>query len=144
MAKARAQKARNRQAEAADPAAGPCPCGLGLPYGECCGVFHQGQAAAPTAEALMRSRYSAFSVGDEPYLLRTWHRSTRPTSLGLDPAQRWVRLEILATEGGSAFHSEGSVEFRAHYREHGQEDVLHERSRFVRDGGAWVYLDGVS
>lgn len=92
----------------------------------------------------MRSRYSAFAVGDEPYLLRSWHSSTRPGGLGLDPGQRWLRLEILDTEGGSAFHAEGVVEFRAHYRDHGRQDVLHERSRFVREQGAWVYLDGES
>ncbi|MBC3842396.1 YchJ family protein [Streptacidiphilus sp. 4-A2] len=126
----------------AAPVTGPCPCGLGRPYQECCGVYHQGRAAAPTAEALMRSRYSAFAVGDQPYLLRSWHPSTRPARLELDPAQRWVRLEVLSVQGGSAFHSEGSVEFRAYCREHGQEDVLHEHSRFVRDQGAWVYLDG--
>ncbi|WP_225446809.1 YchJ family protein [Streptacidiphilus sp. PB12-B1b] len=119
-----------------------CPCGLGRPYAECCGVFHAGRAAAPTAEALMRSRFSAFALGDEPYLLRSWHPRTRPSRLGLDPAQHWLRLEVLATEGGSAFHSEGAVEFRAYYSEHGQEDVLHEHSRFVRVDGAWVYLDG--
>jgi SEC-C motif domain protein len=135
-------KANPRALTAEQRAAGPCPCGPGRPYGECCGALHAGRAAATTAEALMRSRFSAFAVGDEPYLLRSWHPSTRPARLGLDPAQRWLRLEILGTEGGSAFHSEGSVEFRAHYREHGREDVLHERSRFVRDGGAWVYLDG--
>jgi SEC-C motif-containing protein len=120
----------------------PCPCGLGRPYDECCGVFHAGRASAPTAEALMRSRFSAFAMGDEPYLLRTWHPRTRPSRLGLDPGQLWLRLEVLAADGGSAFHSEGTVEFRAYYSEHGQEDVLHEHSRFVRDGGAWVYLDG--
>jgi len=120
----------------------PCPCGLARPYGECCGAIHTGRAAAPTAEALMRSRFAAFAVGDEPYLLRSWHPSTRPARLGLDPAQHWLRLEVLATEGGTVFHSEGTVEFRAYFRERGQEDVLHERSRFVRDDGAWVYLDG--
>jgi len=145
MAKARAQRgqrAGKQQAKAAPTAGDPCPCGLGRAYGECCGAFHQGRASAPTAEALMRSRYSAFAVGDEPYLLRSWHPSTRPGGLGLDPAQRWLRLEILDTEGGSAFHTEGVVEFRAYFRDHGHEDVLHERSRFVRDQGAWVYLDG--
>ena len=105
-------------------------------------MYHSGRAAAPTAEALMRSRFSAFALGDEPYLLRSWHPRTRPARLGLDPGQRWLRLEILATEGGSPFHSEGEVEFRAHYSEHGRPDVLHERSRFVRVDGAWVYLDG--
>jgi len=121
--------------------AAPCPCGLDLAYGDCCGVFHRGEAAAPTAERLMRSRYSAFAVGDAGYLLRTWHPTTRPARLDLDPGTRWVRLEIIATAEGGPFHTEGTVEFRAHYRERGHDDSLHELSRFVRDGGTWVYLD---
>lgn len=113
MAKAkRGPKAPSSAAFPRPTADDPCPCGWGRAYGECCGPIHEGRAAAPTAEALMRSRYSAFAVGDEPYLLRSWHPSTRPALLELDPDQRWLRLEILATEGGSAFHSEGSVEFR--------------------------------
>lgn len=90
----------------------------------------------------MRSRFSAFAVGDENYLRRSWHPRTRPASVGLDPATRWTRLEILAVAGGSAFHTEGTVEFRAHYRLWGERGELTERSRFVRHGGDWVYLDG--
>jgi SEC-C motif domain protein len=123
-----------------DPAA-PCPCGLERTYGDCCGVFHRGEANAPTAERLMRSRYSAFAAGDADYLLRTWHPTTRPARLDLDPRTQWVRLEIIATAEGGPFHTEGTVEFRAHYRERGHEDSLHELSRFVRESGAWVYLD---
>ena len=89
----------------------------------------------------MRSRYSAFAVLDRGYLLRTWHPDTRPEHLELDPAVRWQRLEILATNGGSPFHTEGTVSFRAHYTERGREGVLEEHSRFVRHAGAWVYLD---
>jgi SEC-C motif-containing protein len=88
----------------------------------------------------MRSRFSAFAVGDVAYLLRSWHPATRPSRLELDPAQEWVRLEILGTVEGGPFHAEGSVEFRAHYRDGGRADSLHENSRFVRDSGAWVYL----
>ncbi|MFD4264080.1 YchJ family protein [Streptomyces sp. NPDC058534] len=115
----------------------PCPCGRSEPYERCCGRFHAG-AAAPTAEALMRSRYSAFVKGDAGYLLRTWHPRTRPARLDLDPGMRWTGLEILATTGGSAFHSTGTVTFRASYRG----GSLHERSSFERVGGAWVYVDG--
>ncbi len=91
----------------------------------------------------MRSRYSAFAVGDEAYLLRSWHPDTRPADVGLDPATEWVRLEILSTGEGTPFHNEGTVEFRAHYREGGQTARLHERSRFLRHGGAWVYVDAL-
>ena len=90
----------------------------------------------------MRSRYCAFAVGDEAYLLRTWHPATRPPAVGPGAGPRWTGLEILDSTGG-VLHTEGSVEFRAHYREGGRAGVLHERSRFVRHEGAWVYLDGV-
>ncbi|MFI9028164.1 YchJ family protein [Streptomyces sp. NPDC053560] len=123
--------------------ASPCPCGLPGTYGECCGRFHTGAAAAPTAERLMRSRYSAFVVRDEAYLLRTWHPDTRPARLGLDPAQRWIGLTIQETSEGSAFHAAGTVAFRARYAHGGTEDALHEHSRFVRHEGAWVYLDAL-
>jgi SEC-C motif-containing protein len=115
-----------------------CPCGLAQAYEACCGRYHSGTAAAPTAEALMRSRYSAFVKGDAGYLLRTWHPRTRPGTLELDPRTRWAGLEILDTSDGSAFHSGGTVEFRASYRG----GSLHERSRFERVDGAWVYVDG--
>ena len=125
------------------PTAGLCPCGLGRPYAECCGAFHRGPAAAPTAELLMRSRFSAFAVHDAAYLLRTWHPTTRPAQIEFDPGQQWSRLEILASADGSQFHTEGTVEFRAHYVERGRAGSMHESSRFVRDaGGHWVYLDG--
>ncbi|MFF8397936.1 YchJ family protein [Streptomyces sp. NPDC016172] len=115
-----------------------CPCGLPESYEACCGRFHSGAAAAPSAEALMRSRYCAFVQGDAGYLLRTWHPRTRPVTLELDPGMRWTGLEILGTSGGSAFHSAGTVEFRASYRG----GSLHERSSFERFDGAWVYVDG--
>lgn len=91
----------------------------------------------------MRSRFSAFAVGDEPYLLSSWHPSTRPDHIDVDPAQRWTSLEIVGREGGGPFHSEGTVEFRAHYLAHGESGVLQEKSRFVREDGHWLYLDGV-
>ncbi|MFD5339988.1 YchJ family protein [Streptomyces hawaiiensis] len=115
-----------------------CPCGLPQAYEACCGRFHSAAAAAPTAEALMRSRYCAFVKGDAGYLLRTWHPRTRPGTLELDPGTRWTGLEILGTGDGSAFHSTGTVEFRASYRG----GSLHERSGFERVDGAWVYVAG--
>jgi SEC-C motif-containing protein len=115
-----------------------CLCGLPEAYESCCGRFLSGAAAAPTAEALMRSRYSAFVRRDAGYLLRTWHPRTRPERLELDPRMRWTGLEVLGTTGGSAFHSTGTVTFRASYRG----GALHERSRFERVDGAWVYVDG--
>jgi SEC-C motif-containing protein len=117
-----------------------CPCGSGATYDGCCGVLHSGAAAAATAEQLMRSRFSAFAVGDAGYLLRTWHSSTRPERLDLDPGQRWVRLDVLDTRRGAADDPAGTVEFRAVYRRAGRTADLHERSRFVREAGGWVYV----
>ncbi len=121
-----------------------CPCGSGLPLGECCGRLHDGPAAAATAEQLMRSRYSAFALGRPDYLLASWHPSTRPRSLDLDPAVRWTGLDVLATTGGSLLAAEGTVEFRAHYVRGRAAGAQHEVSRFVREDGRWHYLDGVS
>ncbi|MGD3111514.1 YchJ family protein [Streptomyces sp. YGL11-2] len=149
----KSQKARNPrrspkpQQAPVRPAAGtpdaPCPCGRDASYGDCCAPFHQGRAAAPTAERLMRSRYSAFAVGDTGYLLRTWYSATRPGGLELDPVQRWTGLDILGTSGGSAFHDEGTVEFCAHYTLRGRSGSQYEHSRFVRENGAWVYVDAL-
>src|SRR5689334_23281267 len=116
-----------------------CPCGLGDDYASCCGRLHAG-APAPTAESLMRSRYSAFAVGDAGYLLRTWHPSARPRTLSLDPARRWTRLAILETRDGGLFDATGTVQFRAMYLQQGQRGVLAETSRFVRQDRHWTYL----
>jgi SEC-C motif-containing protein len=120
-----------------------CPCGSALPYDACCGRLHSGAASAPTALALMRSRYSAFAVDDLAYLLRTWHLSTRPQRLVLDPDQRWSRLVVLATTGGGLLDREGTVEFRAECSRGGRSEALHERSRFVREAGAWLYVSAL-
>ncbi|HEY5803276.1 MAG TPA: YchJ family metal-binding protein [Lysobacter sp.] len=119
-----------------------CPCGLDRPYAECCGLFHTG-GIADTAEALMRSRYSAFVLGDIDYLLATWHASTRPPRLDLGDtaATRWLGLEVkrhAMTGADSAI-----VEFVARYKVGGAAAVrLHETSRFVREDGRWFYVDG--
>ncbi|MGK8555690.1 YchJ family protein [Nocardia gipuzkoensis] len=119
-----------------------CPCGRGEAFDDCCGPVLRGERAAVTAEALMRSRYTAFAVGDADYLLCSWHPQTRPRELALDPAQRWLFLEITRTERGGLFDDTGIVEFVAHYRDADGRGTLHETSRFARSGGAWVYLDG--
>src|SRR4051794_5105029 len=105
--------AENRSAPDAE---APCPCGLGQPYASCCGRFHSGAGSAPTAELLMRSRYSAFAVGDAAYLLRTWHPETRPGTVGLDSRQEWTGLEVLGRTAGGMLDTEGTVTFRASYR----------------------------
>jgi SEC-C motif domain protein len=92
----------------------------------------------------MRSRYSAFVVGDVPYLLRTWAAATRPRSLHLDDDIRWTGLTILHTTDGSPFHTTGTVEFRADYDLDGRAGHQQENSRFTRENGAWVYVDAIS
>lgn len=88
----------------------------------------------------MRSRYSAFAAGDADYLLASWHPSTRPASIDLDPNVRWVRLDIVARTGGGMLDDEGTVEFRAFHRADGVRGEQHENSAFVREGGRWYYL----
>jgi SEC-C motif-containing protein len=87
----------------------------------------------------MRSRYSAFALQDKEYLQQTWHPTTRPRRLTLEPGQRWTGLDIITTTGGSLFDTEGTVEFQAHYTDRYGPQTLHERSRFVREGGRWLY-----
>jgi SEC-C motif-containing protein len=90
----------------------------------------------------MRSRYSAFAVGNAAYLRATWHPSTRPDALDLDPDVRWRRLDILTTHAGGPFDTRGTVEFRASYSDPQGRGSLHEVSRFVREDGTWFYVDG--
>lgn len=116
-----------------------CPCGLGEVYGECCGRWHRG-GDAPTAELLMRSRYSAYVVKDAGYLSRTWHSSTRPIEVDLTDSPVFTSLEVLETTGGSMFDNAGVVRFRAHYRDDGTPGVLDETSAFVREHGRWYYV----
>ena len=118
-----------------------CPCGTGLPFGECCAPIQRGERAAATAEALMRSRYTAFALEDVDWLLASWHASTRPRSLELDPGIRWLRLDVLATTGGGPFDREGTVAFEAHWVAEGARGSMRELSTFRRDSG-WQYVRG--
>lgn len=120
-----------------------CFCLSGDEYAQCCGRFHSGQSEAATAEQLMRSRYSAFVLLDADYLLRTWHPDTAPSGLDLDPAMEWRRLDIVSTRRGGPLDTEGTVEFKAHFRHGGERGVHHETSRFVRENRSWYYVDGV-
>jgi SEC-C motif-containing protein len=120
-----------------------CPCGTGEPLAACCERLHSGRQPAATAEQLMRSRFSAFALGEEAYLLSSWHPSTRPKRVQLDPAREWTWLEITGRAGGGPFDTEGTVEFRAHYRLGDLDGVLEEKSRFVREDGAWLYVEAL-
>jgi SEC-C motif-containing protein len=118
-----------------------CPCGSGARFDGCCAPILRGDPA-PTAEGLMRSRYTAFVVGDERHLAGSWHPGTRPATIDLDPRLRWTGLEILAASGGEAGSRRGIVEFRAGWRDGRETGVLHEASRFVFQSDRWWYLDG--
>ncbi|UXA19928.1 YchJ family protein [Mycobacterium sp. SMC-4] len=115
-----------------------CPCGSTAEYGSCCRPLHLGERQAETAEALMRSRYSAYVLGEATYVWRTWHPRTRPAHVDEDLSVTWMRLEIVDVAAGGVDDDSGEVEFRAHHRR----GVLHERSRFARRARRWFYVDG--
>jgi SEC-C motif-containing protein len=119
-----------------------CPCGSGLAYAGCCGRFHAGalRLQAPSAEALMRSRYSAYVLGLHEYLLATWHPSTRPDVLDPhSPGLRWLGLDVRGHTLQDADHA--TVDFVARSKLGGRAQRMHELSRFVREAGRWFYVD---
>ena len=93
----------------------------------------------------MRSRYVAYVLSNEAYLLASWHSSTRPTSLNLqeEPTTKWLGLKIVQRQQGQAGDSEGTVEFVARYKINGKAYKLHEVSRFVKESGQWYYVDRI-
>ncbi len=117
-----------------------CPCGFGTAFGVCCGRYMGTEVPAPDAEALMRSRYTAFVRSDAAHLLATWHMGTRPSSLEFEAGVKWLGLEVKRHTPVDAAHAE--VEFVARSRIQGRGQRLHERSRFVREDGHWLYVDG--
>jgi SEC-C motif-containing protein len=119
-----------------------CPCGSNKRFADCCARYLDENAAAPTAEALMRSRYTAYTLLRDDYLRSTWHPSTRPSALGLaeEAPTKWLGLEVKRHEQQDVDHA--SVEFVARYKVHGRAHRLHEVSRFVREAGRWFYVDG--
>jgi len=120
-----------------------CECGSGHDYLDCCGQYHQGIALPMTAEALLRSRYSAYVREYDQYLSKTWHASTRPKdSINHNPQLIWRGLEVVNIEGGGERDAKGEIEFVARYTISGHPEELHERSRFVREAGEWLYVEG--
>lgn len=119
-----------------------CPCQSGRPFAECCGPLLSGECAAPTAEALMRSRYTAFALRDVGYLLQTWHASTRPAAIDAATIPEWRGLRIIRTEEGKEGDLRGVVEFEAAFSTGQGQGLLREASRFVSENGQWLYVDG--
>ncbi len=123
-----------------------CPCGRPKTYAECCGKIHSDILKAITAEDLMRSRYSAFVLANGDYLMQSHHSSTRPISekeeiVQWAKAMKWIKLEVLNSTKGTDLDLEGTVEFKAHFKDGFTKTYIHEKSRFVRENGYWVYLD---
>lgn len=122
-----------------------CPCGTGLFYSKCCELYHTGAAFAPTPEKLMRSRYSAYVLLLEAYLLQTWHPTTRPINLELSHEafthpRKWLGLTVLNADQTS--ENKGKVEFVAKYKVNGKAHKIHEISDFVLENNQWLYVDG--
>ena len=120
----------------------PCPCTSGALYADCCEPFLLGTPNAPTAVALMRSRYTAYVLADVDYLLKTWHPSTRPAAIDKTTIPGWHGLRIIQAEGGEEGDDQGVVEFEASAIVGKKLCHLHERSRFAKEDGAWSYIDG--
>jgi len=122
-----------------------CPCGSALDLEDCCGKYISGKETAPTAEALMRSRYVAYVQNNGEYLLETWHKTTRPEKADFfDPNVVWKGLEIISTQNGLENDTDGVVEFRAKCRIKEQAAGVDESSSFVKEDDRWYYVDGKS
>jgi SEC-C motif-containing protein len=120
-----------------------CLCGSGLTYSQCCAPFHTGEQIPLTAEKLMRSRFVAYCLQNEAYLLATWDVSSRPRKLDLTGDNPWLHLEIVSTKKGSVNDRKGTVTFNAYFLEDGTEWILSEVSRFNKVNNRWFYRDGV-
>jgi len=124
--------------------ASKCACGSSRKYIKCCGQYIKQGIKPLTAEVLMRSRYCAYVLQDEEYLLTTWLPSTRPAQLNLQHDNvEWTQLEILATSAGKPLDNTGTVEFIAYYKGEGQKQQIHEVSQFVKEHNQWLYVDGL-
>ena len=121
-----------------------CPCGSGTEYSHCCSLFHSGDKNPATAEALMRSRFSAYALDDKTYIQATWDAAKRPDDNKLSNDNLvWQKLDIIDTKKGGVNDNKGIVEFKAFYLNNGGDYMLHEVSRFIKKDGRWFYVDGV-
>ena len=122
----------------------PCLCGSGNVYSDCCQVFHTGEKIPVTAEALMRSRYTAYALHNADYLRATWDETKRPERIDFSREQiKWLRLDVTEIKRGGEKDDKGLVTFKAYYEQDGKEHCMNEISRFTKHNGHWFYLDGV-
>lgn len=125
-----------------------CHCGNNISYNFCCKKIHLDIMNAETAEALMRSRYTAYVLANEDYLMKSHHSSTRPIKeknaiIKWAKSVDWIKLEVLECKKGLQNDIEGMVEFKAFFYENSKIQMIHENSRFTRENGHWVYVDPV-
>ena len=134
----RSKESKNKTGKAQS---GACPCGSQKQFKDCCAAFLSGDAIPASAEALMRSRYTAYTLNDEAYLRATWDERTCPQEcIAHDDPTKWLGLEVKQhTHDGDA----ATVEFIARYKINGRAHKLHEVSRFVRYDGKWFYVNGI-
>lgn len=122
-----------------------CPCGSKIPFAICCEPILKNHAKAKTAEQLMRSRYTAFTMDENTYLLTSWAKETRPEKMDTkETPVQWLGLEVASTEDGGETDDKGTVDFIAHFIVTSRFCHLREKSRFVKEDNKWFYLDGVS
>lgn len=122
-----------------------CNCGNSKTYTECCGLAHQSLKIVKTAEQLMRSRYTAFTLANGDYLMESHHVSTRPIKekesiVAWAKSVEWVELKILFTSKGVASDNEGTVSFKAYFKENETLSCIEENSKFIKENGCWYYL----
>jgi len=120
-----------------------CPCCSGKSFSDCCKPIIEDQSKAFTAEQLMRSRYTAFTLADNQYLSKSWAEQTRPKEINAENSGiQWLSLEVLQCEDGGRQNSEGFVSFTARFLSSGHLCSLHEKSSFIKEDELWYYLDG--
>ncbi|AOW19592.1 YchJ family protein [Urechidicola croceus] len=124
-----------------------CPCNPSIKYSDCCEKAHRNIHTVKTAEALMRSRYSAFVMANIDYLQQSHHTTTKPSKREKKDIEKWaksvewIKLEVLNTTHGTQNDMNGTVEFKAFFMENGAVNVIHENSNFSKENNHWVYLD---
>lgn len=118
-----------------------CPCqkNTNLEYLNCCGLYIDQEQIPIDAEILMRSRYTAYVMENQEYLLHTWHPSKRPTQLNFEPT-KWLGLTVHSHIQSDEAHAQ--VTFTARYKVNGKAFKMHECSSFIKENDQWLYVDG--